>query len=1846
VKRGGFLGAVDFDPMEFGIPPTNLRATDTSQLLALIVAKAVLEDATRGQFERINRERASVILGVTSGQELWSSLASRLQKPVWLKALRESGIPEDEAQQICVRIADHYQPWVEASFPGLLGNVVAGRIANRFDLHGTNCITDAACASSLSAMSMGVNELALGHSDLVITGGVDTMNDPFMFSCFSKTPALSKSGDCRPFSDKADGTMLGEGLAMFALKRLADAQADGDRIYAVIRSIGTSSDGRSKSIYAPLSDGQSRALRRAYDLAGYGPDTVELVEAHGTGTNAGDAAEFAALRDVFDASGRGERQWCAIGSVKSQIGHTKAAAGAAGLFKAVMALHHKVLPPTIKVERPNPRLEIDNSPFYLNTEPRPWVRASDHPRRASVSSFGFGGTNFHVTLEEYRVPASSAPRVRTSPVELVLLAADDASSLVADCQTLAAAAGDDVALATVARRSQQAFRPLTHRLAIIAANRDELGERLRDAVGRIARDPQAAFSTPGGIHYGVGLTPGRIAFLFPGQGSQYLGMGADVAMGFDEALAVWDAAAELGLGLHERVFPKPVFDEAARDAQFRALTDTKVAQPAIAAMSLSLLAILERMGLKADCAAGHSLGELTALHAAGVLDAPSLLRVARRRGELMGDAASVAPGAMLAVSGSEAVLRERLGAWGLDLVIANINHPGQVVLSGTIDAIEEAARRLEAEKITAKRLPVSAAFHSSLVAPATGPFAESLAQIALAQPRIDAYSGAEAAPYPPAPAAIRERLARQIVLPVRFVEQIEAMYAAGVRTFVEVGPATVLSDLVGRILGDRPHQAVATNRKGKNGVATLWEALGRLAVLGAALDFAPLWERYAPPVESVPKKKPGLTVPISGANYGKPYPPPGGSAALPAPNLERSAEASVDVAASALNVASDSRVTAAEGGEDAGRLAASASAVIKRFAELHAEYHRSITESHAAFQRGIDASLAQLGAFAVDGAAGPVRSLSFTDGVSSPSPDLRTPALPAGRLDDVSPASPPDTSVSVASASAGPDLQALMLEVVAEKTGYPTEMLELRMELEADLGIDSIKRVEILSALRERVPGLPQMNTAELGALRTLEQVVDYLRATTGAIGLTNAPEAAVPLRSPAAAEVSATPVASTAASPDLQALMLEVVAEKTGYPAEMLEPQMELEADLGIDSIKRVEILSALRERVPALPQMNTAELGALRTLQQVVDYLRQASGTSGVSMAPPAASLATNASAAEAFTAAVTSTAASPDLQALMLEVLSEKTGYPAEMLELRMELEADLGIDSIKRVEILSALRERVPALPQMNTAELGALRTLEQVVDHLRQSTASSPAASTREADEMATTRVHDSLQRFVIRAVTVPPAAARAPDFGPTVVVTDDGRGIAGQLVKRLAARGVPAQVVTQVPADATSVVFLGGLRDVVTASDAVLVERQAFAAAKAVAGRFESDGGVFVTVQDTGGDFGLSGVRERAWLAGIPGLVRVAASEWPNASVKAIDLERGARSTEEIATAIDEELLAGWDQPEVGLHADGRRVIRRVQEAGVRRSGAAPVHSQSVIVATGGARGVTSAALKALARAAQPRIALIGRTEIIEEPAACRGIADEATLKAVLFDLAKREGRRSTPSEIGEQASRIIASREIAATMTELREAGCEVRYLSLDVRDAATLEAALAGLRSDWGPVTGIVHGAGVLADKRICDQTDAQFDRVFDTKVEGLRALLGATRNDPLSLLCLFSSTAGWDGFTGQVAYAMANDVLNAVAAAERRRRSGRCVVRSICWAHWDGGMVKSALRTHLLGQGLPMIPLEEGARALVDELMDADSPETVVLIRGTVPAAQVEAAERPPRVVASAGVREVAQ
>ncbi|WP_440579256.1 SDR family oxidoreductase [Streptomyces sp. AC154] len=601
--------------------------------------------------------------------------------------------------------------------------------------------------------------------------------------------------------------------------------------------------------------------------------------------------------------------------------------------------------------------------------------------------------------------------------------------------------------------------------------------------------------------------------------------------------------------------------------------------------------------------------------------------------------------------------------------------------------------------------------------------------------------------------------------------------------------------------------------------------------------------------------------------------------------------------------------------------------------------------------------------------------------------------------------------------------------------------------------------------------------------------------------------------------------------------------------------------------------------------------------------------------------------------------------ELEELLLSVVARLTGYPTAMLNMDMELEADLGVDSIKRVEILSVMRREVRDVGAGDIGRLGKLRTLREIVDALTDG-APSPGTTVPEAVEPS--ELHGSpeitavtatpaprtgsagrtpLTRLVPRTVESPPSGlATAGLFDGPVVVTGGGTAgsvTAGLIARKLAEHGVDATAMTEVPSDARAVIHLGALTSDATPDGAREVHRSALRAARAVStARSAGGGGLFVTVQDTGGDFGLGGGEPgRAWLGGVAGLARTAAKEWPDASVKVIDCRRGGRGEEEVATAIVRELLAGGTDPEVGLRADGTRTLMRLVPERVTPGGTPRISADSVIVATGGARGVTAAALLDLARTHRPQIVLLGRTEPSAEPAGLASATDEPALTRLLAERAGPDAADTSPARIAERAQEILAAREVRATVAGLEAAGSPVRYIRVDVRDGDALAAALCDVRETWGPVTGIVHGAGVLADSRIADKTDAQAELVMSSKVDSLRALLAATADDPLDTICLFSSVAAVFGNPGQGDYAMANEVLHQVASAEQSRRPGS-LVRCVAWGPWQGGMVTPALAAHFDRSGVPLIPLDQGAAAFTAELDGTVGEARVVLAAGDEP------------------------
>jgi len=2051
-RRGGFISAVDFNPMEFNIPPNVLEAIDTSQLLGLVAAGQALKDAGYGPERPFDKSRASVILGVTGTLELVIPLGARLGHPIWRSALKDAGVDDAVAQDVVERISDSYVPWQENSFPGLLGNVVAGRISKQFDLGGTNCVVDAACASSLSALHLASMELASGKADLVVTGGIDTFNDIFMYMCFSKTPALSPSGNAKPFDASADGTILGEGLGIVVLKRLADAERDGDKIYAVIRGVGSSSDGKGDAIYAPSASGQKKALRNAYQNAGVTPESIGLLEAHGTGTKVGDAVEVSALREVY---GQALNPWCCLGSVKSQIGHAKAAAGAAGLIKAALALHHKVIPPTIKVQTPQKEITSGQTPFYIAAHKRPWFPRAGMPRRAGVSAFGFGGSNFHVVLEEYQPVKKTADWDGNTQI---IALSGDAAALAAGLDRIQPDAPWNLLrdLAAASRSGFDAAAPCRLTL-VLERNQTNLAALLKNARTMLGKNSQSSWHTPDGAFFACSRETGGLGMLFPGQGSQYTGMLNDLCCRFPQLLDSIAAANDGfavadGKLLSDIIYPVSAFDAATRTSQDEALRATQAAQPAIGAVSLGALRVLESFGVTPAAVAGHSYGELTALCAAGSLDPASLHALSRLRGRLMGEGKGD-KGSMLAVSAPLAKVGEVIAQEKIDLVIANRNAPSQAVLSGSSAEIARAATLFAARGLTCKQLPVAAAFHSPLVADAAPPFLKALEEIELSGARLPVYANTTAGVYPADPAQAKALLANQLAKPVEFVAEIEAMYAAGISNFVEVGPGNRLTGLVQAILGERPHLALALDASAgkRSGVADLARALAQLAALGYQVQLS-AWDAGHRPAAAT-GKKPLMTIPLCGANYMKPKAkkPPvlpsrtapvqaattaaASDAAAPVrhqaqPSVQRPVQPSaVQQAPQQVTQQLQRQAEPATGYPHAASAAAlseslkmtrDSMAILQKMQEDTAQLHRRFLEGQESATRTFQTLLEQQHRLIMGAAAAPVHPAAPLRAATAPAPAAMpappvapfvqqatapaAPPLAAPRAAALAPAPAPAavapaTSAHPAAASSDSgEITATLLAVVSEKTGYPIEMLELDMGMDSDLGIDSIKRVEILSTLQDRLPGTPVIGPEHLGTLRTLGEIALHLSAgaPSGAARTVAAPVAAAaapqlngaqvtatllavvsektgypvemleldmgmdsdlgidsikrveilstlqdrlpgtPAIGPehlgtlrtlgeiaahlcsGASSVSAAPLSQGAApaggqtsSALISETLLAVVSEKTGYPVEMLELDMGMDSDLGIDSIKRVEILSTLQERLPGTPAIGPEHLGTLRTLGEIANHLAGSASTAAQSAPAPAAA------------AQPAGPAAGLDIAATLLEVVSEKTGYPVEMLELEMGMDSDLGIDSIKRVEILSTLQERLPGTPAIGPEHLGTLRTLGEIARHLGAGRApAAPAAVCAVApqtvpldiagtllevvsektgypvemlelemgmdsdlgidsikrveilstlqerlpgtpaigpEHLGTLRTLGDIAGFLSAPQQASPAAV-AQTFHPApgepaapatpgierssvvpvlldedansdaivlandgeIWVTNDDSPFTAELCSILLDHGCTVRKVDA--ASAHQIVPTGKLSGLVicaplTGTDDLFLEN-AFQLLKNASGALGqaavSDGAVCVTVSRLDGQFGFgAGSKLRDPLSGgLAGLTKTAAREWPEVSCKAIDLGDFPNAAAAAGAVAIELFRSG--PVEVGLTPAGRHGLSLAVLPAAPAAASAPVKEGEVVVITGGGRGVTAAAALALAEAYRPFLVLLGRSpEPLDEPDWLTPLSEEGEIKRAIMLAAVG---KLHPREIEERYRAVLAARELRSTLEKIAAAGGKAVYRAVDIRDEGAMELVLNEVRRSHGPIRGIVHGAGVLADRLIVDKTPEQFEQVYSTKVAGLRTLLNATYNDELRFIALFSSSTGRFGRVGQVDYAVANEVLNKTAQAEARRRPG-CRAVSINWGPWDGGMVTPALKKVFVQEGVGVIGLQQGGNFLAREIAASGAPVEIVALAG---------------------------
>ena len=842
---GGWARDYVWDPMKWrlGVPPCVIAAMDEAQKWAIACTREALEDYGFPKRPRDN-DRTAVILGNAMAGEKHYFTALRLYFPEYAHELAESasfvGLPEtlrrDITRELHDRMANRIQDVTEDTMPGELANCIAGRIANIFNFHGPNYVVDAACASAMAAISSAAEGLVANDFDLAVTGGIDRNMGVSSYIKFCKIGALSSTGT-RPYAEGADGFVMGEGTAIFLLKRLADAERDGDKVYAVLRGIAGSSDGKGKGITAPNPIGQKLAIERAWQNAGLSPATATLIEGHGTSTSVGDVVEVQSMIDVLSSSNLPPNS-VALGSVKSNIGHLKGAAGAAGLLKAVLALRDKVLPPSVHCERRNSNIDFAHSPLYVNTELKPWTMPADGVRRAGLSAFGFGGTNFHAVLEEYiphrlngngkrSVAVSEIPTAvkksimntenvsRTSNVSsykaplrgtLVIGAAWEAA-LIERLRTVEKDAKAGKAPAASAPAESDLRAP--ERVAIDYSDATELANRAGSALKALAANQPAVWKAlrAQGIFRGHGPAP-KVAFLYTGQGSQYANM-LKVLRATEPIVADTFAEADrtmtplLGKPLTEYIF----VDHANADAVAKAeedLRQTEITQPAVLAIDLALTRLLAAYGIEPDFTMGHSLGEYGALVAAGGLPFTDSLEAVSARGRGMTQVAMDDNGRMAAVFAPLEEVERILKTINGYVVIANVNSNHQAVVGGASKPVEQAMEAFQKAGYDVATIPVSHAFHTSIVAGASKPLRKVLQRLHLQSPRLPIVANTNGEFYPTGPDVVPKMLdilTQQVASPVQFVKGLGTLYDAGARVFVEVGPKKALQGFAEDVLG-------------------------------------------------------------------------------------------------------------------------------------------------------------------------------------------------------------------------------------------------------------------------------------------------------------------------------------------------------------------------------------------------------------------------------------------------------------------------------------------------------------------------------------------------------------------------------------------------------------------------------------------------------------------------------------------------------------------------------------------------------------------------------------------------------------------------------------------------------------------------------------------------------------------------------------------------------------------------------------------------------------------------------------------------------------------------------------
>jgi acyl transferase domain-containing protein/NAD(P)-dependent dehydrogenase (short-subunit alcohol dehydrogenase family)/acyl carrier protein len=1758
-----------FNLLRHKIFPNAVSQIAPTQLLAVDLADRLLTD--RGM-ELSERKRIGASIGAMHDDHFPTifypmssdEYASSLQACPSAALIHKETLEECLAQ-CAAAIMDMGPPPTEHTLPGWMTNVIAGRVANKLNLAGPNFTVDTACSSGLGALLPAMYQLMFGDVDAMITGGLNQqLSDAFTCGVCALGAVAEK--EARPFDAEGRGFLIGEGGVFYLLRRLEDAQRDGDSIYAVLHAVGGSSEADSKSMVAPTEDAVRRAIRNGLVHAPQiTSQEIAVCDTHGSANALSDIIEVKAIAAELRKDGRGEP--VKVTAIKSHVGHMYGGSGASSLLSTIEALRHGEAPGIRRLRNLRPEIAglADKALPVAVTTPLP-----TGSRVGAVNSLGLGGANYFAVVSVPGSPAASSGKQESSsqgalgsPVPSlssrvaktegplsVVRASDSSLSDIFVCLTereedFRSALGRAVQQSPVPQFISEGSTPRA-RLTATFSNEEELKTKLGNALRMLQGGHSIKPLESQGVFTAVAPPSGQaenLVFCFPGQGTHYIGMGRflyDRHEGFRSVVETVSAFAKktFDFDLLSHIYGNP------EDKDIAKRLGTLVgAQCALFACEVGMARVLEDLGITPDKMVGHSFGELSALAVAGAWDLETACEVVAARircAEIVLKAGGPALGMMSLISSNEQ--RDAiLGMVDGKVVLTNINAPGRFVLAGELDSVKKCVTVAESFGLEARLLPIGAAFHSRFMIPAVEPYFEALRKLPCSSPRVPILSTITGEYIPTSgltSEALARHLATQLTTPLNLPREVERLYRDGARNFLEVGPGWSLTKMIDFILEKTPHRATPTLHPKVGDEETFRRARAFLVALGHLPSAA---ERRTLPgmftsdfVEYLEQQEP---------------------------------------------------------------------AVLALIGEVHRRYLTGM-QSRAATVVGFD-SAPQVPAL------GPVLAASLAP---SPAPMETSPAA----------ASP------LASRPGGADAAEWTRRVrdkLVAMTGYPEEMLEVGLDLEADLGVDSVQRAEIwISLCNEH-----GLSTEERpSGVRTISQFAELLAKMSG--GPVTAPI-------PATAPPKAASLGVMDAAEWTRRVRDKLVA-MTGYPEEMLEVGLDLEADLGVDSVQRAEIwISLCNEH-----GLSTEERpSGVRTISQFAELLAKMSGVTAAqtpnSLPTPAAVAIDPVPVLPAPPGAPSPASGGLDAGTWINRVrdkLVTMTGYPEEMLEVGLDLEADLGVDSVQRAEIwISLCNEHGLSTDQRPSG----VRTISQFAELLAKMSAGTPSpleaptgVEVLPKSESGSASAERPWKHFANSFEPLSQSDLRPSHCRRVVAVMANEDKLAGTMASKLGEQGIEmvlvqadalasrSEVALSLIDGADTLLYLAH-RNLVQSSGMDLERRAAFdASVKQLFGVMRGllprlrQGGLRVVVpvaQD--GAFGAGVGDARRPLGSFPsGFVRSLARELPETLFQLVDVGEN-----DWAETLSQQLP--WNAPslEVGILPLGRVTPVLAELAGTDAM-PAPLGKDDLVLVTGGARGIVFECVTALATTTNCRLLLTGRTQLPEgSPSWLEESATDIdqVIRNMELDLV-RSGKMplGQAKKVGVKAK---AQWELRQNLSRLERLGIDYRYEVCDVTDPRQLQHLVETVGAS--SIAGVVHGAGVQRSKLLGELSDEAIDLTLSTKVLPMLTLGSLLDWSKVKALYGFGSVTGALGNPGQTDYALANDTLACMIATLGAAHPSM-VAQCVDWTAWVGtGMVSDEEAKRFGEAGLLPLDVSSGVDMFLEAAVGSSARRLAVFNPG---------------------------